>query len=227
MKILSIYLSKVARFLKRTVLRDKFLIEVSRWFKVNGDTTYRLNYTLNNESVVFDLGGYHGDFAHAILEKFNCKVYIFEPVPDFYKICTTRFEKNPNVTCFNFGLSDKNETLDISLDENSSSFFNHNKNLHKTTVKLQSINDFIKRNNITRVDLLKINIEGGEFNVIPALIQSDNITKIRFLQVQFHNFIENAHIKRKKIREDLSLTHSEMWNFEFVWESWALKENLN
>lgn len=202
------------------------MIEVSRWFKADGDNTLRLNYALNKESVVFDLGGYHGDFAHKIVEKFNCKVYIFEPVPDFYKICANRFDKNPNVTCFNFGLSDKDETLDITLDENSSSFFNHSKKLQKSSVRLQSFNDFIESNKVARIDLLKINIEGGEFSVIPSLIQSNNITKIRFLQVQFHNFIDEAIVRRRKIREALSLTHSEMWNFEFVWESWAIKENL-
>ena len=37
---------------------DKESLE--RWFKDNGDETHRLNYNLNKNSLVIDLGGYLG-----------------------------------------------------------------------------------------------------------------------------------------------------------------------
>ena len=34
--------------------------DVDRWFADRGDQTLRLDYDLNENSVVLDLGGYHG-----------------------------------------------------------------------------------------------------------------------------------------------------------------------
>ena len=41
------------------------------WFAVKGDQTLRLNYPLNKDSVVFDLGGYKGEFAADIYNKYQ------------------------------------------------------------------------------------------------------------------------------------------------------------
>jgi len=59
-------IDKVLEFFRCEVLRDPFLIAVKRWFKNYGDNTLRLEYPLNSDSVVWDLGGYHGDFAAKI-----------------------------------------------------------------------------------------------------------------------------------------------------------------
>jgi hypothetical protein len=51
-------------YYKLYVLRDIYAAEVTRWFKDKGDETLRLEYPeLNKDSLVFDLGGYHGDFS--------------------------------------------------------------------------------------------------------------------------------------------------------------------
>ena len=49
--------------------------EFQRWFADNGDRTHRLNYDLNSNSVVFDVGGYKGDFAFSIYEKLIKKIF--------------------------------------------------------------------------------------------------------------------------------------------------------
>ena len=57
----------ILRFYKVNILRDEFTIEVVRWFKDKGDEKRRLNYKILNEhSIVFDVEGYLGDFAHDI-----------------------------------------------------------------------------------------------------------------------------------------------------------------
>jgi hypothetical protein len=125
--------------------------------------------------------------------------------------------------CLNFGLSDINGVLDIGLAENASSFVSpHVQGLVKK-VQLRSVTEYIQNSNINRIDLMKINIEGGEFDVLPSLIKSGDISKVKNLQVQFHNFVEDAVNKRRLIRGNLEKTHSEMWNYEFIWESWRLR----
>jgi hypothetical protein len=76
---------------------------------------------------------------------------------------------------------------------------------------------------VEEVDLLKINIEGGEFELIPAIIDSGLISRVRFIQVQFHSFAPNAYELREQIRKNLKKTHQEMWCYQFVWESWKRK----
>lgn len=214
--------NKLATIYRRYVLREPFLIEVARWFKDKGDDRLRLSYLLTQESVVFDLGGYHGDFAAAIHEKYGCKVYIFEPVPAFYQKCVNRFQGNQKIICLNYGLSSVDSWLDICLAENSSSFASPHAKGATQQVQVRSVVEYIRELGIKQIDLMKINIEGGEFDVVPAIIESGDISKVQYLQVQFHNFVKDAVKKRAAIRTQLTSTHMEMWNYEFVWESWKL-----
>jgi hypothetical protein len=69
---------------------------------------------------------------------------------------------------------------------------------------------------------MKINIEGGEFDLLPAAIDSGLIERIKFIQVQFHQFIPNAIENRLQIHKALEKSHRQMWCYDFVWESWAL-----
>lgn len=225
MKTITKIKNKLIRLYRQHILRDEFFLEASRWVKDKGDTTHRLNYTLTKDSTVFDLGGYHGDFAHAIHQRFDCKVYIFEPVPEFYRKCIERFQFNKNIVCLNYGLGSTDAWLNINMAENSSSTVVGTAGMAVQRVQIKSVVSTIAELKITSIDLLKINIEGGEFDVIPALIESTDINKIKFLQVQFHNFVDNAIEMRTDIRSKLRTTHDEMWNYNFVWESWALKRS--
>lgn len=217
-------MKKTKSLYRRYILRDPFLLEVARWFRAKGDSTLRLNYPLTSASVVFDLGGYHGDFAATIHSRYGCKVYVFEPVPKFYGMCADRFEGNNSIDCFNYGLSAFDGWVDIALDGDASSISASQGNSDRIKVQTKSVVQCVRELGLEWVDLMKINIEGGEFDVIPALIDSGDILRVRYLQVQFHNFVEKAEERRAAIREILSRTHREMWNYEFVWESWALKE---
>ena len=122
MNLLSKFKNKLAFKYRRYVLREPFLIEVERWFKDKGDDTLRLDYPLTSDSVVFDVGGYQGDFAADIHEKYGCTVYIFEPVLEFYQSCVERFKGNNKIICFNYGLASVNGSLEIGLADNASSF---------------------------------------------------------------------------------------------------------
>lgn len=215
--------NKIIYLNNRYIKRDHFLLEVDRWFKDKGDQALRLAYPLSADSVVFDLGGYHGDFAADIHAKYSCAVYIFEPVPKFYNKCVNRFAGNSKITCFNYGLASVDGWLDIGLADNASSFESPHAKGNTERVEIRSIVPCINSLGITKIDLMKINIEGGEFDVLPALIDSGLIKNIDNLQVQFHNFIDNAAEKRNELRRSLQQTHIETWNYEFVWENWKIK----
>jgi hypothetical protein len=114
-------LSRMHRLYMAHVVHDPFHMEVTRWFRDRGDKTLRLEYDLNSDSVVFDVGGYVGDFAADLNSRYGCTVYVFEPSREFFKKCMDRFRGNPKVRCFNFGISDVNAEFMLSDDADGSS----------------------------------------------------------------------------------------------------------
>ena len=177
----------------------------------------RYDYDLNSESVVIDVGGYKGEFADSIFRKFECFVCIFEPV--FFNELTLKFEGIKKIFVHEFGLSNKTERRTISVNADSTSLhrvFNEN-----CAADFMDIVEFMQSENA--IDLIKINIEGEEYNLLERMIETGIITKFKNIQVQFHSFIPDAEKRRNKIREELSKTHSCEWEYSFIWESWRLK----
>ena len=71
-----------------------------------------------------------------------------------------------------------------------------------------------------RVAVAKINIEGGEYEVLPRLIDSGLIEEIDEVQVQFHDVVPNAKQRMNEILADLALSHEPTYRYPFVWENW-------
>ena len=71
---------------------------VRLWKQHNGDVVHNLNHALDENSVVLDIGGYTGQWAEQIVKLYNSKVYIVEPIKDFYQILEQKLGSNPNVT---------------------------------------------------------------------------------------------------------------------------------
>lgn len=195
--------------------------EVRRWFADGGDKKFRYNYNLNNDSIVFDVGGYEGSWSENINNLYKPKLYVFEPVVKYYDLIVKNFDKNQNVKVYNFGLSDKDGKIKINLLEDGSSIFLES--LNNEEVYLVDIIDFMNQNDIKTIDLLKLNIEGSEYDVLEHLINKNVIKNIKNIQVQFHNFVDNSIERREKIREVLKNSHKETYCYNFVWENWSIK----
>ncbi|PSF36744.1 FkbM family methyltransferase [Aphanothece hegewaldii CCALA 016] len=213
---------------KLILLRHKIYLypqekRVVSWFEIEGDKTLRLNYNLNKNSVVFDLGGYEGQWSSDIFSKYCCYIYIFEPVQEYANKITTRFKDNSKICVYNFGLSNQTETCKISLSQDSSSTFKNGVNVQ--TVQMIKAQDFFEDKNIQLVDLVKINIEGGEYDLIEHLIITGCIKYLKNLQIQFHDFVPNAEERMNDIQAQLSKTHELIWQYPFVWENWQLKQD--
>jgi FkbM family methyltransferase len=142
-------------YCKRDLVAIRRLFAVKRWFADRGDETRRLDYPLNAESMVFDLGAYKGDFAAAIYEKFNCYVYLFEPISSFYKECVERFKDNPKISCFNFGLSSRDGAFLISLEENASSIVKTTESGNGEQVIVRKFSSFCEELRVKQIDLIK------------------------------------------------------------------------
>jgi FkbM family methyltransferase len=192
--------------------------DINKWFADKGDQTLRLNYPLNENSIVFDLGGFHGQWTDSIWEMYKCKIFTFEPIADLARGIKSKYVDNEKVNIYEFGLSNESKQLKINWSNDGSSF--NTQMIRPIDCEVKSINEFIEQNKIEEIDLMKINIEGDEFPVLNSLIESGNVLKIKNIQVQFHSFIPNAVEMRKEIQNKLAKTHKQTYNYEFVWENW-------
>jgi FkbM family methyltransferase len=182
-----------------------------------------LDYDLDENSIVFDVGGFKGDFASEIIKRFGCNVYIFEPSLVLYEICMDRFRDNPKVYCFNFGLSDSDGDFMLSREGDASSILREGHKSNGEKIKIRCFFDVYSELCLSRIDLMKINIEGAEYPLLNHIIESEVVEEINNIQVQFHDFVDSAVARREGIVAGLSKTHDQTWCFLFVWENWRLK----
>jgi FkbM family methyltransferase len=196
---------------------------VARWFADNGDKTLRLYYIdLHKDSLVFDVGGYEGQWTSDIYSMYRCQVHVFEPVEEFAKRIRDRFFGNPDIIVHQFGLSNRNWTTKMALDKDGTSAFKPGKTL--VDAQFAEAATFFADNNIEFIDFMKINIEGGEYDLLDYILKIGWVCNIRNIQIQFHDFIPNAEIRMAEIQQRLSITHELTYQYRFVWENWKLKE---
>jgi len=195
---------------------------IKKWFADNGDLTHNLNHNLNRDSIVLDIGGYTGVWASQILEKYDCQIYILEPVPDFYKILKQRFLNSPRVLSKMVGVSpDVSKEITINLDGDATLCLNDSPS-GTTKISLYPIEEILEDFNIQEVDLVQINIEGAEYTVLKEWIRTGTINRFKKLQIQFHQVqgIDCLH-ERNCIQNSLSaLGYNKIFNYPFVWEAW-------
>lgn len=212
---------KYLELLLSKYLPTKHQNEVTRYFRDGGDEKFRYDFDLNSNSIVFDLGGYKGQWASDIYSKYNSKILIFEPVLSYHNYIQNRFINNPNISTYNFGLGPVECSMEIGINDDGSSVYVKNSDVQ--TIKIVDVTNFFTQHQINKVDLMKINIEGGEYDLLNKIIDADLINKIYVIHVQFHHFIPNAEVELEKLYSKLSLTHKPLYRYHFVWETWILK----
>lgn len=198
------------------------LVETVRnWKKSNGDNTYRINYSLNKDSIVFDIGGYKGWFVDKIHNKYGSKIYCFEPLPQFAQSIKKSYGQHKNIKIFSKGLSNFDGETNIYVNNDASSM--HNKNGKLTKVTVTTLDKVLEQEKIDFIDLMKINIEGAEYPFLEDIINKNLQTKIGNFQVQFHMVGENYEERYDSIKKELEKTHELTYIYPFVWENWKLK----
>ena len=215
----------IKKIIKKFIPKSRFEKTVAKFKEDNKKHNLMLNYDLNENSLVFDVGGYKGQGASDLFSMYLPTIYIFEPRIEYAQEIEKRFKKNNKIKVFDFGLSNKNCDDYLYFNNDGSTLFLKNGQTEK--VKLESISDFIKNNNIKKIDLLKLNIEGGEYEVLDDLINSGLLNMITNLQIQFHNFFPEAKKRMLEIQNELRKTHHPTYQYEFVMENWRLNKSYD
>ena len=140
-------------------------------------------FEVNKGDVVVDIGGNLGLFSYYALCKGAKQVYCFEPSPQSYNCIIENFNlDNLVVEEAAVGAKDGEVTFNINPESSiNSSMFTSNENSQTITCGSINLNTYIKTNNIEKIDYLKIDCEGAEYEIIESLDEqylTNNIDKI-------------------------------------------------
>lgn len=194
---------------------------VDRWFHDHGDDTLALQYALTSSSVVFEVGGFKGAWSSKIVELYDPNLYIFEPVAEYFQSLSNRFSKNAKARVFQFGLGSRDAQVECSLAKDGSGMYAES--CRRESILLRDIEAFAKDNGIEAIDLIQINIEGGEYDLLRRMLDTGLASRCRQIRIQFHDVLPDAIVLRYRIQQELSQTHNLVYDYPFVWESWTAK----
>jgi FkbM family methyltransferase len=189
-----------------------------RWRKDRGDTLLRYDYPLTASSVVLDLGGFQGDWAGEIHKRYGCSIFVFEPIAEYAHKISQRFAGIPTIHVNQFGLAGYRRTEQFSIQGAASSTFKSQG--QPVTAELYDVLEWFEHNAIHQCDLMKINIEGGEYELLERIIDTGLIHLINDIQIQFHDFVPNAAALMEAIQNKLAATHAPTYQYAFIWENW-------
>ena len=204
--------------LRRRRRRRDYRAMVKEFYADGGDDRFRFDYPLDESSFVLDLGGYEGQWASDLYARHRCRIAVFEPVVRFADNIRARFRKNSALTVFPFGLGASTRTETIYLHGASSS--THKKQSHSERIEIVDALQWFEEHGVGSVQLMKINIEGGEYELLERLIATGLIGRIDDIQVQFHNFAPDAAARMERLQQAMRATHTPTYQYRFVWENW-------
>jgi FkbM family methyltransferase len=184
------------------------------------------DHVLDQASLVLDVGAFDGEYAEKLYRRYQCEIHCFEPIPEFCRRAEQRFRGNPRVHVHQTGLSDRTYSSMMSMRGLGSSEFGFA--LRKRPVHMKDVSEVFAT--LDRdVDLLKINIEGGEYPLLKRMLEQDLLRRCKKVLVQFHDKPISARLARK-LRSELiagiEKTHNPTFSYPFVWEGWERKPSV-
>ena len=144
----------------------------------------------NQEIVLIDLGACMGEFTNELNQRYKIKKAILvEANPNNFKLLPNK----DNYVLHNKIVSTRGgETFpfyeDLTSPYNGSMVFEGvNRVVHN--IETISLDDIIMENNITNIDILKIDIEGSEYDILTET--SDEILNMcKQITIEFHDFLD-------------------------------------
>jgi FkbM family methyltransferase len=165
---------------------------------------YCLNYYNNDfvyveeDDVVIDIGFNYGLFSLQALDNNAKKIIGFEPNTKLVKWFNENI-KDDRINLHEVAVSNKNGFTSFYESEyfGKSTIYsdvNQKDTKESYVVRVISFNEFIETNNIAKIDYLKIDCEGGEYDIIESIPNEYLENNIRKIVVEFHHNIDNPNV---------------------------------
>lgn len=185
--------SKVIRYVNTILGIDpKFCEQIKlsekHFGSMNGGWTIALD-NINKKSVVYSFGiGTDISFDLDLIKEYSLIVYAFDPTPRSLK--WLKEQKTPkNLKIYSWGIADYNgkEEFVLPSQENFVSFRKSEHDISDNKIKLPvyQLSTIMKKLGHKKIDILKMDIEGFEYEVIEDILKSK--LDIKQILVEFHH----------------------------------------
>jgi FkbM family methyltransferase len=188
---------------------------------------------LNQDSICYSLGvGEDISFDLDLIKRVGCNIFAYDPTPRAIVYAQKWQKKIPNFHFQPMGVWDKTEIMKFYAPVNREHVSHSILNIQKTSTYFEAsckrLSTLMKENGHSKIDLLKMDIEGAEYTVLDSIL--DDGLKIPVICVEFdelHHPVDEGYKERikKSIRRLVASGYDivcvEQSNYTFL-----LKKNL-
>jgi FkbM family methyltransferase len=146
---------------------------------------------------IFDVGANIGQTARKLTDRTQAKqIFSFEPVPSTYAQLKANTADMPHVRCFDYGLSDVNDSAKInvyghsvlaSTCDQSPIMSTDSESFQRTeTIQLRTLDSVCDEHDINRIDILKTDTEGADLRTIDGAKKMLSQKRIGFVIFEFY-----------------------------------------
>jgi FkbM family methyltransferase len=178
--------------------------------------------SLNAQSWVVDLGAHKGEFSAQLSKAFGCHCISVEANPVLFN----GIAENALINKFNYAICGQNGPVHFYLSDNLeassiikdiSDFWTTEKSIQVAGIKLE---DLFEKCSISIIDLLKVDIEGGEIEMFKTM--SDiTLRGMKQITIEFHSFCNPALIN------DVSKIKTRLRSLGFIYLPFPLETSLS
>ena len=172
----------------------------------------------NKFKLLIDIGAHKGESIELFSKNFNIKKIIsFEASPITFKYLKKKIEKNTQgynnteIVLENIALGAEDKIIEFKqFNESSSStikevdeeskyykrkfmlinFLSNKKTYQKIEIKIYRLKEYIEKNNIEKIDFMKIDTEGYEFEILLGLENKIKLVDIIMFEHHYDNMIK-------------------------------------
>lgn len=171
-------------------------------FEKNGERNF-LEFALDNfdgeNFTFFDVGANVGEYTEEVIAASNqrgvlTEAHLFEPTKSCFEKLLKLFKNTRGVKLNNFGLSNQTKNAVIFYDRANSGFASLYKRdgigagiklNKKESISLKTSSEYILRNRIKHITLLKLDVEGHEISVLEGFKNKLNSSFIDLIQFEY------------------------------------------
>lgn len=143
-------------------------------------------YPIAATDTIIDIGGHIGSFTcRAASQATQGIVYACEPFPGTFEVLKKNASQYKNAHVNQIAISNKSGEAEFYFSPTNPAENSLVKaSAHVTRVPLMTLGEFLQKNNIERVNLMKIDCEGSEYDILYGA--GDDLSKIDKMVMEIH-----------------------------------------
>lgn len=162
-----------------------------------------------DKPIIFDVGGYKGDYVSVSDKLFSdSTIYTFEPIPALATILRETFNTSSTIHVQEIALSntDGEQPIYFSKMNDGCSSLSERVAAGGTEalpimVKVKTLDTFCEENNISHINVLKMDVEGGEFDILMGakkILLNTDVIQFEFGCIYSRHFFQDFWVLLKE-----------------------------